>query len=66
MTQARITMAEYTYIGDKQTMAADQPEIKECACPVCHSDMHAKSPSNSGYVCVWCGYEDDENGNALI
>jgi ribosomal protein S27AE len=43
-----------------------QLETKKDACPICHSDMHAKHPPNSGWYCVLCGYEEDEDGNALI
>lgn len=40
-----------------------QPEIKKDGCCVCHSDMHK---SNKDWYCVLCGYEEDENGNALL
>ena len=45
--------------------------IKVGACPICHSDMHAYNlhphvHPNSEWYCVLCGYEEDENGKALI
>lgn len=51
------------------TRYAGTPRLtKKDACPVCHSDLRAKHPHppSSGWYCVLCGYEEDENGKALL
>ena len=50
---------------------ADSPRIRAGACPVCHSDLHAyhRNPQThpeSEWYCVLCGYEEDEDGGALL
>ncbi len=63
-----LTRSGSVFKKDDDTRDADdvQPETKKCACPICHSDLKAKRPLNRGWYCVLCGYEEDENGKALI